>query len=216
VVDRALRLGGFAAGLVMIIFGIVAIMMGTNGQSTVSDNLKQQQITGTPDMTPAAITTAAKQAGLNIAATPIPSCSIANKLVTSGSDARCFAQYMVVHTLEATHGRLYSQLPRFASADGKGTDDPTKALTGSGGQPLGFPARDTWIQETALAGALNTAYMADQLSLFGIVVGVALLLSGIGFGILASGLLPAVTIRRRSADATKPNRERTSASPGTA
>jgi F0F1-type ATP synthase membrane subunit c/vacuolar-type H+-ATPase subunit K len=34
---------------------------------------------------------------------------------------------------------------------------------------------------------LNTAYMADQISLFGIVVGIALLLSGIGFGILAIG-----------------------------
>ena len=41
--------------------------------------------------------------------------------------------------------------------------------------------------ETALTTALNTSYMAEQLALFGIVVGVALLLSGIGFGILAIG-----------------------------
>jgi len=43
------------------------------------------------------------------------------------------------------------------------------------------------VTETALTTALNTAYMAEQLALFGIVVGVALLLSGIGFGILAIG-----------------------------
>ena len=41
--------------------------------------------------------------------------------------------------------------------------------------------------ETALTTALNTSYMADQLGLFGIVVGVALLLSGFGFAILAIG-----------------------------
>jgi len=43
------------------------------------------------------------------------------------------------------------------------------------------------VTETALTTALNTSYMAQQLSLFGIVVGVALLLAGIGFGILAVG-----------------------------
>ncbi len=41
--------------------------------------------------------------------------------------------------------------------------------------------------ETALTTALNTSYMASQLGLFGIVVGVALLLSGFGFAILAIG-----------------------------
>src|SRR5437667_264212 len=47
--------------------------------------------------------------------------------------------------------------------------------------------RNVWVTETALTTALNTSYMAEQLSLFGIVVGVALLLAGIGFGILAIG-----------------------------
>ena len=41
--------------------------------------------------------------------------------------------------------------------------------------------------ETALTTALNASYMADRLALFGIVVGVALLLSGLGFAILAIG-----------------------------
>ena len=48
-------------------------------------------------------------------------------------------------------------------------------------------ARNLWVTETALSTALNTSYMAESLSLFGIVVGIALLLSGIGFAILAVG-----------------------------
>jgi len=43
------------------------------------------------------------------------------------------------------------------------------------------------VTETALATALNMSYMAEQLSLFSIVIGVALLLAGLGFGILAIG-----------------------------
>jgi multisubunit Na+/H+ antiporter MnhC subunit len=38
-----------------------------------------------------------------------------------------------------------------------------------------------------LTTALNASYMAAQLGLFAIVVGIALLLSGIGFAILAIG-----------------------------
>ena len=41
--------------------------------------------------------------------------------------------------------------------------------------------------ETALSTALNTSYMATQLSLFSVVVGIALILAGIGFVILALG-----------------------------
>lgn len=41
--------------------------------------------------------------------------------------------------------------------------------------------------ETALATALNMGYMATQLSYFSLVVGIALLLAGIGFIVLALG-----------------------------
>jgi hypothetical protein len=40
---------------VLIAFGIVVIVLAINGRNTVHDELMQQQITGTPDMTPAAI-----------------------------------------------------------------------------------------------------------------------------------------------------------------
>ena len=58
---------------------------------------------------------------------------------------------------------------------------PAAALQANG-RPVDNAARNIWVTETALTTALNTSYMAEQLALFGIVVGVALLLSGIGFG----------------------------------
>ncbi len=183
---KAFEIGGLLASVVLIAFGIAAVVMGFGGRSTVSDNLKQQKIVGTPDMTPTAITAEAKKAGLNPASLPIPSCSVAGKTVDSGSSARCFAQYMQIHTLEATGGKYYAQMPHYATADGKGTNVASQALT-KNGQPVDNPARDIWINETALTTALNTSYMADQTALFGVVVGIALLLSGIGFAILAVG-----------------------------
>jgi hypothetical protein len=181
---RWLQYGGFAAGIVLIVFGVVAIFMGANGRSTVRDSLRQEQIVGTPDMTPAAIKAEATAAGLKDVS--LPSCSVAGKKVDSGSTARCFASYMRIHALEATGGLTYSQMPRYASADGKGTNDAAAATKGNGGQPLDNPTRTVWINETALGTALNVSYMADQLALFGVVVGVALLLSGIGFIVLAA------------------------------
>ena len=94
---------------------------------------------------------------------------------------------MRIHALEATGGLTYAQMPRFATADGKGTRrgrPPRRARPASRSTTR---SGAVWINETALATALNTGYMADQLALFGIVVGFALLLSGIGFGILAVG-----------------------------
>ena len=74
----------------------------------------------------------------------------------------------------------------YATADGKGTNDATKATKTASGQPLDNPVRAVWVNETALSTALNVSYMADQLALFGVVVGIALLLSGIGFIVLAA------------------------------
>jgi hypothetical protein len=183
---RVLEFGGVAAGIVLIAFGVAAIVLGFNGRSTVSTNLKQQQIVGTPDMTPTGIAAEAKAANLP-ASIPLPTCSIANKQVTTGAQARCFAQYMQIHAYESTGGVPYSQMPRYATADGKGTNDASKAEKGANGQPLDNSGRDVWVTETALTSALNMSYMAEQLGMFGIVVGVALLLSGVGFIILALG-----------------------------
>ncbi len=184
---KAFEIGGILAAVVLVGFGIASIAMGASGGNTVNSNLAEQKIVGTPDMTPTAITAEAKKAGLDTSKIAIPSCSVAGKAVNSGSTARCFAQYMTIHALEATGGLYYSQMPRYATANGEGTNDEAKALKSPKGTPVDNPAREVWIQETALATGLNTSYMASQVSLFGIVVGIALLLSGLGFAILSIG-----------------------------
>lgn len=182
---KILEFGGIAAGIILVAFGIAAIVLGVNGKHTVASSLKEQQIVGTPDMTPQGIATEAKQAGLP-ASIKLPTCSVANLPVDSGSRARCFADYMRIHAYEATGGVPYANMPRYASADGKGTNDAAKALQ-QNGRPVDNAARNVWVTETALSTALNVSYMADQLGNFGIVVGIALLLSGFGFVILAVG-----------------------------
>jgi hypothetical protein len=192
---KVLEFGGLVAGLVLIVFGVVAIMMGVNGQSTVSNSLKDQKIVGTPDMSPAGISAAVKQAGLKNVS--IPSCNVANQAITSGSKARCFAEYMQIHALEATGGFLYSQMgiyvakpgaPKAELMPGGGTENTAfAAIDPTTKQPVSNGARNVWVTETALTTALNASFMASQLALFGIVVGVALLLSGLGFSILAIG-----------------------------
>jgi hypothetical protein len=181
---RWLQYGGFAAGIVLIAFGAVAIFMGVGGRSTVRDSLSQEKIVGSPDMTPTLIAVAAKEAGLvNVS---LPTCSVAGVTVSNGAQARCFANYMRIHALEASGGKTYSEMARYASADGKGTNDKAVAVKSDSGQPLDNPVRAVWVSETAFATALNVSYMAEQLALFGMVVGIALLLSGIGFIVLAA------------------------------
>ena len=44
------RYGGIIAGIILIAFGVGSTLTGFNGRSEVRDTLKQEQITGTPDM----------------------------------------------------------------------------------------------------------------------------------------------------------------------
>ena len=118
---KIFEIGGFLAAAVLIAFGIGAIAMGVDGRSTVQSTLAQEKIVGSPDMTPAAIAAGAKEAGLTNVA--LPTCDVAGVAIDNGADARCFASYMRIHALEATGGLTYSQMPRFASEDGKGTND---------------------------------------------------------------------------------------------
>jgi hypothetical protein len=186
------EIGGFIAAAVLVVFGFGALYMAYNGHNTVHNTLAQENIVGTPDMTPAAIKAEAKQAGLDVNSITFPKDSVANLPINSGSRAHDFALYMRIHALEATGGKTYAEMPRYATADGQGTNDPAQALKVNG-QPQDNAARNIWINETALTTALQSSYMADQLSLFAVVTGIALILSGIGFGVLAAGL----TLRSR-------------------
>jgi hypothetical protein len=48
------------------------------------------------------------------------------------------------------------------------------------GLPQSNQARQVWISETVLGTALNTSFFASEVGLFAIVMGIALLLTGIG------------------------------------
>jgi hypothetical protein len=194
---RPFRLAGVIAGLVLVAFGIGAIVIGISGRHEVSTDIKREQIVGTPDMKPSLIAVAIKEAGLRNV--EIPTCDVAGKAITNGSEAKCFAAYMRIHALEATGGKTYAQMPQYATADGKGTDVAAQAIKDpKTGRPQSNTARQVWISETALSTALNTSFFASSVGLFAIVMGLALLLSGIGFIVLAAGLLgPAGLLRRR-------------------
>ena len=175
---KLFELGGVIAGLVLVVFGVAAIYMGVDGRSTVRDSIKQEQITFGAADDPAVAKYAAKWA---------------EEDVKTGTQARAFAQIIHEHASEGSGGLTYSQMGRFVSADDPenpaGTSDEAAALKDEEGNPVPNSARNTWVTATALSTALNMSYMAEQMALFGIVVGVALLLSGIGFIILALGAL---------------------------
>jgi hypothetical protein len=185
---RVWEIGGFISGAVLIVFGAVAIFLGVNGYQTVQDELDKEYIVGGSDMSPDEIKAGAEEANLP-ERIKLPTCNVVDEEIDSGSEARCFAQYMRVHALESTGGLTYAQMGRYQSAanpeDPAGTSDEAAAAKDESGQPVSNGPRNLWVTETALATALNVSYMAQQISIFGIVVGVALLLTGIGLVILA-------------------------------
>ena len=224
---KALQIGGIVAGLILVGFGIAATVLGIKGGNTVNSNLSQEFIVGTPDMTPTAIQPevkaiqaqqqkiAAAQKKANVPAAQqttfttveAPDCSVAGETVDDGNSALCFGKYMRIHALSASSGLTYSQMGRYAAKPDAppqstdfngGTNDPKYAQTDpQTNQPVSNGARNLWVTETSLSTALFLAYTGSQISLFGIVVGIALLLSGLGFLILAlSGAIEHVPFRR--------------------
>jgi hypothetical protein len=193
---KVFEIGGLVAAATLIAFGIGSIALSVNGRSTVRDSLKQEKIVGSADMSPAAIRAEAKKAGLT-GSISFPTKSVAGLAINSGDRARTFASYMRIHALEASGGLTYAEMGRFMAkpgtpkqlTDGHGaTSDEKYALIDSTTtRPVENGARNLWVTETALTTALNTSYLAEQMSLFGVVVGIALLLSGFGFAILAIG-----------------------------
>ena len=173
---KPFEIGGVIAGAVLIAFGAVAIYMGADGRSTVRNSIDQEQIFFGAADDPVVAKYASKWAG---------------DQVKTGTQARAFAEVIHGHALKITGGLTYSQMGRYVSADEPknpaGTSDETAALKDADGNPVPNAARNTWVTATALSTALNMSFMAEQMALFGMVVGVALLLSGIGFMVLALG-----------------------------
>ena len=184
---RLFVLGGIVSGVLLILFGLGSIWISANGYMDVRDSLERENIVGSPDMEPEATRAAVEESGAQI--DELPDCDVAEEQVTTGGEARCFADYMRIHTLEATGGQTYAEMGRFLDESGNPTSEESEAAVGENGRPVENPQRQLWVTETALATALNMSYLAENLAVFGLVVGIALLLAGIGFIILALGTL---------------------------
>jgi hypothetical protein len=188
---RFWEVGGFVAGAVLIVFGAVAIFMGVSGFTTVRDSLKDESIyfSTEEDGDEATAQYASEWYG---------------QQVTTGEQARAFAKIMRTHQLENTGGLTYAEMGRYTSAanpdDPKGTSDEAAALKDESGQPVANGARNSWVTAVAITTALNMSFMAEQLSIFGLVVGVALLLTGVGLVIVAFAIFG----RRAEAPAPTP------------
>jgi hypothetical protein len=201
--SKYLRFAGVAASVILIALGIGAIAVGAAGHNTVRDNLSAENIVGTPDMTPSAIKSEAAAAGLKNV--DLPTCSVAGQAVDTGKEARCFAEYMRIHTLEATGGQVYADMGRYLDANGKPTNDEKQAATDpQTKKPVENGARNIWVNETALSTALNTSYFAENVALFSIIMGIALLLSGIGFLVITLNLLRPAESREPTAAGAEP------------
>ena len=170
---KLFQYGGIAASIVLIAFGIGAIYMGIDGRSQVRSDLAREQIVGTEDST------------------------IPGQKVDTGSEAQAFAAVIRKHTLEATGGQTYAQMGRFIGKDGKPTsDESAAAINEETGKPVENGLRNMWINATALSTALNTAYFAESVATFAIVMGIALLLAGLGFGVLTFRALAPAQARK--------------------
>jgi hypothetical protein len=162
--------GGIAASVILIAFGIGAIAIGVTGYNDVRDEIAAQKIVAGDDA--AELTGGKLQPGDEI---------------KTGAQARAFADIMEHHTLDATQGKRYAEMGRFLTPEGKDTSDEALAAKTDDGRPVENGLRNMWVTETALTTALNTAFFAERVAVFSIVMGAALLLTGIGFLVLTLG-----------------------------
>jgi hypothetical protein len=165
-----LAYGGVAASVMLVAFGVGAIVIGATGLSTVRDEIAAQNITATDDA--AELTDGRLEAG---------------QAIKTGAQARAFADIMEHHTLESTSGKRYAEMGRFLTASGEDTSDEALAAKGPDGRPVENGLRNLWVTETALTTALNTSFFAERVAYFSIVMGIAMLLTGIGFLVLTLG-----------------------------
>jgi hypothetical protein len=174
---RGLRLGGYISGGLLIFFGVAVIILGVWGFAFTRDHIEREGITFGPIEDPAVAEHAEQWAG---------------EPVDTGRKALAMAEIMREHTLSSTGGLTYAEMGQYQSAedpsDPVGTNDPEAAAKDENGEPIPNGARNIWVTETALATALDMGFMSEMLSIFSIIVGIALLLTGIGLVILAKAV----------------------------
>src|SRR4051795_7461463 len=174
---KAFPIALMVLGLVLVGAGIYTTTRGFQAKDDVKTELVAQNIT-TPD-----------------------DASIPGVQVNSATSAESMARVINHHALEASGGLTYSQLGRFAAADGNtaGTNDATKAALDSAGKPLANPVRNTAFQASALETSLWSSVLAFNVSDLVIGLGFMILVLGLavgGMGIALGGLaIPAIARR---------------------
>src|SRR6478735_273525 len=91
--SRTFQIGGYMSSAILVLLGIAMIGVGVAGRGEVQDRLAQENIVGTPDS------------------------SIPGQAVDTGGEAKAFADVMRKHTLEATGGLTYAEMPRAVFKD---------------------------------------------------------------------------------------------------
>ena len=174
---RGLRIGGYISGGLLIFFGVAVIVLGVWGFAFTRDHIEREGISFGPIEDPAVAEHAPDWAG---------------EPVDTGRKALAQAEIMREHTLSNTGGLTYAEMGQYQSAedpsDPVGTNDAEAAAQDENGEPISNSARNIWVTETALATALDMGFMSEMLSIFSIIVGIALLLTGIGLVVLAKAV----------------------------
>lgn len=167
--SKLFKYGGYLSSVILVLFGAGAIVVGALGFMEVRDTIEEENITATPD---------AAEIGVDLEP---------GQDIRTGTEAREFATIIRTHALQATEGRTFAEMGRFLTPDGEETNVEAEAAIDDQGRPVENPRRNLWVTATALTTALNTAFLAERIALFAIVMGVALLLVGIGFLVLTVG-----------------------------
>jgi hypothetical protein len=165
------RYGGYFASAILIAFGAGSILTGILGFSEVRDTIARENITATDD---------APELGVDLEP---------GEPIDTGAEAKEFAKIIRAHVLESTGGRTYAEMGRFLTESGEETNDEAEAAVDENGNPVSNGIRNLWVTATSLTTALNTAFLAERIALFSIVMGAALLLTGIGFLVLTRSVL---------------------------
>jgi hypothetical protein len=149
------------AGVAMLVAGPIMIAQGVNGQEMIKKELASQKISFPEDR-------AELPAGLQ---------EYAGVQVTTGPQAKAYAEYIKGHIVEATGGRTYSEVSGEWIAGGR-KDAELAQL------------RQTAFMGETLRGSLMSAFQAWQLTW--LVIGLGALLVGLGvvFGVTAWALRP--------------------------
>lgn len=168
---RLFQFGGYLASAVLILFGAGSIVVGALGFAEVRDTIALEKITATDD---------AAEIGVDLEP---------GEPIDTGAEAKEFARIIRTHVLETTGGRTYAEMGRYLTPSGEETNDEAEAAKDEQGRPVQNGTRNLWVTATSLTTALSTAFLAERVALFSIVMGVALLLTGIGFLVLTIGAL---------------------------